>query len=356
MNKVSVILKVVDYCNFSCEFCRYSKKNDELCRKMTIDTAISTISKAANYNIKNGINYLYVIFHGGEPFLWGIDNFRKIFSFQNTFKKDNNEFVFLNSIQTNGSLISAEWINLFLENNVSVGVSIDGPDEINFHKGKIKKENVLEKIRLIQSSKLNFGILSVITNSHKGKAADYYNFLRTNSIKSVGLCYCYDPEGVESVTNENLSSFLIELFDLYFYGRYRFRVREFDCVIKKTLGYQTNNCAFDCRKNCGNYFSVFPNGDIHFCDSYEYKMLTLGNIMFDDFYDIKKSANFIDITKQLNKNYDNYCRQCDILKYCGGGCFRNDNDNGKNYFCNTYKEVYNHIAKVIEKVGEEEQA
>jgi len=61
---------------------------------------------------------------GGEPLLTPIDHLREVFEFgYSNFGK--------NGIQTNGSLITDEHIALFQEFNVHVGISIDGPRDMN---------------------------------------------------------------------------------------------------------------------------------------------------------------------------------------------------------------------------------
>ena len=258
VNNISIILKVTDYCNFKCSFCRYTMQSNKNPQKMDFEMAKECIFKAAMHNINQGENYLHIIFHGGEPLLWGIDNFINIFSFEDEFSLNYPDFKFYNSIQTNASKLDYVFAKLFQKYNVSIGISIDGPEDINFHKSPI---DITTKIAMLNEMNSNYGILSVITNSHKGKAKDYYEFIKANKIKSLGLCYCFDPIGESSINNDILSNFLMELFDLYFYGSYKFRIREFDCVIHRCLGRETHNCNFQCRKNCGNYFSIFPNGE-----------------------------------------------------------------------------------------------
>lgn len=351
MNNISIILKVTDYCNLKCSFCRYTLQTNKNPMQMDIELAKKCIYKAAIHNISQKVNYLHIIFHGGEPLLWGKENFIDVFRFEDEFVIKYPNFKFYNSIQTNATMLDYEYIELFKKYNVSIGVSVDGPESINFHKASI---DIANKIALLNEMGANYGILSVITNSHKDKAKDYYEFVKLNKIKSVGLCYCFDPIGEGSVSNDVLSSFLIELFELYFYGEYKFRIREFDCVIKNCLGRETHNCNFQCRENCGKFFSVFPNGYVYFCDAYEYKGDVLGSIKEKSFSDILSSEKLKEILQVLERNYMNNCRNCTILDLCGGACFRNDMQDGKNYFCQTYFEVYMYIKAVVNKYRKEE--
>jgi uncharacterized protein len=80
-------------------------------------------------------NYRFSLF-GGEPLLmpfadleemfrWGLERFGG------------------NAIQTNGSLITEEHLALFARYGVSVGISMDGPDELN----DVREAGTLDKTR-----------------------------------------------------------------------------------------------------------------------------------------------------------------------------------------------------------------
>lgn len=350
---VSVIVKVVDFCNFECSFCRYFQNKEHLVSSMSIDTFERIIEKASRYNIQHDLHHLTVIFHGGEPLLWGIDKFRLAIEYEKKFSKQNNNFKFTNDIQTNGSLINKEWAEFFKENNFSIGISIDGPNEINFHRNRLLPDDiVLKNIKYLRELKCHFGILSVITDMHKDCADAYYEFLVQNEIHSVGFCYCFDPNEKNIVSNEALSKFLIKLFDIFFYGSYRLHIREFEFVMKLCLNMSIEGCTFDYRKSCGNFFTITPIGDIHFCDSYDLNDISLGNINNNNFDDIKNNSILKDIINNARGSMIDTCNICQIKDICAGGCSRHVLSNGKNAFCNTFKILYPHIKDVIKKERE----
>lgn len=345
---VTLIIKVVDYCNFECSFCRFYLNREELHSSLSIETFTTAVEKAVEYNTKRGINHLTLIFHGGEPLLWGRQNFDKAIELEKKIIKEYEGFRFVNNIQTNGSLIDYEWVEFFKANNFSIGLSLDGPDEINFHRSSvILPQKVLENIKILNDNHCKYGILSVITNEHRGKAKEYYDFLCENDIHSVGFCYCFDSNGKNIVTNEVLTDFLIEFFKYYFYGDFRLHVREFEFVSKLTLNARVVGCTFDNRKSCGNYFTLFPNGDIHFCDSYSLDDNPLGNIHTESFEMIKKNDRLKHIIDRAINTFEEKCKQCSINNLCAGGCYRHVLDSGYNAFCDTFKILYPYISKTV---------
>lgn len=345
---ITLIIKVVDYCNFECDFCRYYQNRDRKSTSMTIETFEKIVLKAVEYNISKDVNGITVIFHGGEPLLWGMDNFVKAMEIEDKLKKEYNNIRFHNDIQTNAALINDGWADFFEKNNFSIGVSIDGPDEINFHKSRIIPSSiVLNNLSILRKHKCKYGILTVITEKHKGKAKKYYEFLKQNDIHSVGFCYCYDPNEIDIVSNETLTEFLLEFFKEYYYGDYKLHVREYEFVMKLCLGIRTDGCTFSYGKSCGNFYSVHPDGTIYHCDSYSLDEEKLGNLLTDAIEDIKHNKDLINKLDGYKMVMLKECGNCEIRDICGGGCARHILSNHKHAFCETYKEVYPYIERTI---------
>ena len=91
-----------------------------------INDAIRQIKEyVLNNKLRKKITFIW---HGGEPLLWGIENFRKVLEFQ---EKELSELDYGNSIQTNLSLLTEDYVDLFIKHDVHIGFSIDGFRELN---------------------------------------------------------------------------------------------------------------------------------------------------------------------------------------------------------------------------------
>lgn len=105
---------------------------------------------------------------GGEPLLVPIDDLEKIFAWGYERYKQN-------SIQTNGVLLTPAHIDLFKKYNVSVGFSIDGPDELNDSRwaGSAEKtRDATDKSHASLRAVLEAGIsCSVIVTLYKGNGS-----------------------------------------------------------------------------------------------------------------------------------------------------------------------------------------
>lgn len=342
------IMKLADFCNYECSFCRYAKTS-RAGTLMSMDVAKNTLQAVSHYNMTSGVNYAHIIFHGGEPLLWGIDNFRELCAFEKEFCSNNPGFRYYNSLQTNGSFIDESWIELFLDMDMDVGLSCDGPGDLNFHVKGEGRANIADIIRTLRRNRVRHGVLSVITNAHHNQAERYYEFLREANISSVGLCYCYDPDPRSNITvrNDILAKFLIELFDLYFYGDYELDIREFEDIILTLIGKEATSCCHKDRQQCGNHFTVLPNGEMQFCDSYRVDDASFGNIANEGIEGYLSSEGYKKTLTRLRENYSRTCQHCDIVDMCHGGCFRNDAEGGNNSFCNAYRALFSHVKMVI---------
>jgi sulfatase maturation enzyme AslB (radical SAM superfamily) len=161
-------------------------------------------------------------------------------------------------------------------------VSIDGDSTINFHTGSGNPssvtDSVVRRFQQLQASGVNCGVLSVITNSHKDRAKEFYNFCVQNRLNNIGLCKCLNEENGMTVRNDVLTAFLIDLFDLYFHGDYPLNIREFGTAIGKLLGRNDGVCTMVGRRNCGSYLTFDVHGNVFYCDtSYDLNQ-TIGNI------------------------------------------------------------------------------
>lgn len=78
---------------------------------MNVDIVKKILEESAEINAETN-QKVKVLFHGGEPLLWGIERFYEIYEYEKELS-DKTGVKFTNSIQTNASLIDDEWIRFF---------------------------------------------------------------------------------------------------------------------------------------------------------------------------------------------------------------------------------------------------
>jgi uncharacterized protein len=107
-------------------------------------------------------------------------------------------------VQTNGLLIDDSWCRFFLESDVRVGVSIDGPQLLNdLHRidrqGRGTFDRVMAGISHLRIAGVPFSVISVITSDSVNYPDDLYDFYVENGIKVVG----FNIEETEGVNRSN---------------------------------------------------------------------------------------------------------------------------------------------------------
>lgn len=347
---VNPIIKLTEECNYSCDFCRYANHRQKD-NGIPVEIACEMIQQCASYNLKHNVSSMNVIFHGGEPLLYSLENLHKIL--ENEVLIAEKGINISNTIQTNASLINDKWLDLFQKYSFSVGISLDGPLELNCHYSnnpQASLNNALSAYKAIKSRGLDCGLLSVITEKHLEKGPlMYFDFLLDNEISSVGLCYCFNRLDDKNVNPTRLGDYLVELFDLYFSSKTRIRIREFDMTIRRILGHPWNECTLSCRQSCGSFFTVRPDGSVEFCDDYDLQHDgTLGNINDNTLDSMIETKQYQSIANQSRQIVTEKCVNCQVFDLCRSGCSRND-INGENYFCVAFKRLYPHIKTTVQE-------
>lgn len=124
-----LILETTENCNLRCDYCVYnpgfkSKRNHGQ-KNMTLHIAHKAIDYLKKHSSKS--KEVAVTFYGGEPLLTFPFIKSCVEYTKSNLKKRKTSF----SITTNGTLLTREMAHFFKENNFSVIVSIDGPQEIH---------------------------------------------------------------------------------------------------------------------------------------------------------------------------------------------------------------------------------
>ena len=146
-------------CNLNCEYCFYLEKQalfgpGEQYR-MSDDVLSAFIT---NYITSQPTPVVEFVWQGGEPTLLGVDFFKRVVDLQKPFAKKK---TITNSLQTNGTLLTAEWCEFLKKHNFMVGLSIDGPKEIHDRyrrdrQGKGTFDQAMRGLRLLQEHKVEY--------------------------------------------------------------------------------------------------------------------------------------------------------------------------------------------------------
>lgn len=352
---ISILIKPASsLCNLSCKYCFYkdvATNRESYSNGIMTEATVDNIIKKALTPSNKVVSFA---FQGGEPTLAGLSYFQY---FVERVKENNIYNASINySIQTNGYTIDDDFAKFLKENNFLVGISLDGPKEINdelrtFQGFKGTFNRVLKSIDLLNKYNVPFNILCVLTAFNTKHINKVYNFYKKQGFKYLQFIPCLEPLESEGLTNKyslqnnHYTHALNTLFKLYkndyFNGDYT-SIRLFDNYVQMLLGNAPENCGI--AGICSCYYVIEANGDTYPCDFYCIDKYKIGNINKNSFFEMKEIDTSLKFIEE-SKNLDSKCLNCKHFRLCRGGCKRYrttsiTKDVPLNYFCESYYDFF----------------
>lgn len=363
---LTFIIKPTYSCNFRCKYCYLSNETKQQSQLLDVDFAKQIIMQLKLMLQESPRQKITIIWHGGEPMLWGIDNYREIWVYM---QKELADYEIHNSMQTNLSLVNDEWIDLFLQYNVHVGFSLDGTQAIhdqqrvNIH-GEPTFERIITNYRLCKKRGMRIGCIVVGSKKHIGHIPELYQFMREEEMGfKFNPLFCsgeaqnnLDEYGI---TPEEYAQMAIELFDLWFYDQ-KGKITEsnFVEIASNIATGKPTGCMFS--KNCqDNFLAIAPTGDVmpcgRFCDN-DLLQYSYGNLHKETLAEILPRIKQSDIYKRAEYIAQSGCAKCKWYHICHGGCLHDGflasgDFRHKTFLCSAYKKIFSHIEKRLKESG-----
>lgn len=369
-------------CNLTCDYCFYLEKqalfdSGEQCRMS--DRVLSSF--IANYITSQPTPVVEFVWQGGEPTLLGIDFFKRVMKLQKPFLGTKS---ITNSIQTNGTLLDAEWCRFLKSHNFMVGISLDGSKEIHNRYRRDRQGNgtfdqVMEGLMLLQKHKVEYNVLACVARETAASPLKVYRFFKDAGVEFIqftpiverlpnahsaqmGLHLAapavLDGENEETqvtpwcVVPEDYGDFLIAVYEEWVrHDVGKVFVMNFEWALNAWIGNPSPVCVH--AKQCGRSIVIEHNGDVYACDHCVYPQHRLGNILTDALPHLveKSLQSGFGVTKETA--LPRWCRKCEVLAACQGGCPKHrfkkscDDESGLHYLCEGYKKFFLHIRKYL---------
>jgi uncharacterized protein len=313
-----------------------------------------------------------VAWQGGEPTLMGVDFFRRAFATAERLRRPGQ--VLHHTIQTNGTLLTDEWCELFAANNVLVGISIDGPPEVHDtyrvdKRGNATSAKVLRGLALLRENGVEFNVLCTVNAANQDHGRDVYRYFRddlgTRFIQFIPIVERDNETGFQegdrvttrSVDPEAFGRFLIAVFDEWVTRDVgTVFVQAFDAALASWLHLPASVCVF--AETCGGAVALEHNGDLYSCDHFVEPKHLLGNITETHLADLIESPKQQSFGNAKRDTLPRYCIECSVRFACNGECPKNrfvltpDGEPGLNYLCAGYKAFFTHIDRLMALMAE----
>jgi len=286
-------------CNLDCSYCFYLEKEslypEAKSWKMPDEVLEAYIRQYIQSQDAPEISFAW---QGGEPTLLGVEFFQHALELQRRFAGGRQIH---NALQTNGTLLDDQWCEFLAKEKFLVGLSIDGPAELN-DVYRVDKQQaptfvaVMRGLALLKKHAVEFNTLTVVNRANSTQPLRVYRFLKeigsrfmqfiplversaTVPLKIKGLSLQPPPSNGPrpndavvtpwSVEASQYGEFLVAIFDEWIrHDVGRTFVQLFDVALGNWLGVGSTLCVF--AETCGRAVAVEHNGEVFSCDHYVY--------------------------------------------------------------------------------------
>jgi uncharacterized protein len=305
-------------------------------------------------------------FHGGEPMLMSPRQFDRLVGMAVEKLKDRVSL----GMQTNGTLVTDEWIEVLKRHNLRVGVSLDGPPKIHDlsrfdHAGRGSYSQTVQGLQKLQEKGVFSCVLTVINPGQSG--LEIYRHIRSLGVKNMNFL-------LPDVTHDSrrhfypdlgatpISDYLIPIFDAWYdEDDPNVVIRLFHAILTYLMG---GSAHFEAIGNhCENYLVIDTDGNIQANDAL--KVCDSGiaesglNVAQHGFDDLHLGLPLVNRLVHEGLSLSSQCQACAERDVCGGGAVTtryakvNGFDN-PSVWCGDMLELIGHIrARVRPVLGDQ---
>jgi len=332
-----LVIQPSPFCNIDCTYCYLPERsNTNKIKPETIEKLMDRVMEAGLIE-----NEITIVWHAGEPLAVPLPYYRKYFDIINA--RVTKEVKIRHSIQTNGMLVTEEWCRFIKDNDISIGLSLDGPEFLHdkhrvTRAGKGTLSKALEGAALLHKNDIRFHIISVITAESCKYPDEIFNFFKELGVEYLGLNF-EEVEGgnmassLQNGRSEVVYDFLTRMYALQEQNDHRMVVREFLNSKQSIIGdpfaekyrvdegmrfnHQTIPYAIISVDYEGNFSSFSP--ELLGQKSEVYGDFSLGNVYTDGFREAMDTPKFKRIMGDIQHGISQCEATCEYYHVCGGG-------------------------------------
>lgn len=331
---LEVIIKVTEVCNINCSYCYVFNMGNEDYKSRPQFISQGTAEQIVAF-LRQGVRdmkteRIRIVFHGGEPLMLGKRRFQ---SLCRTLQDGLGNLVDLGlGLQSNGALIDEEWIAIFEEFKINVGISLDGPERIHDHYRVDKAGNgthakTLAGIELLRSAynakRISCPGAICVINPDFPVSQVYHHIVRELGFKRVSFNLPMETcDSVPSRYTESLPRYLTGLFEEWLADEDpEIEIRILDQMLRVFAG---NDEFRDILLNVHKkHLMVVIAADGELSEHDDFKVINfaqrMGNVKDTSLLDFANSPLRQFLHALINSVPDD-CQGCDWRNYCRAGC------------------------------------
>lgn len=330
---LELIVKVTERCNINCTYCYVFNKGNEDYKKRppfiedhTIDGMVDFVEKGVT---DLGLKAVSIVLHGGEPLMLGKRRFNRLCT--KLIERIGSLVRLSIGLQTNAMLIDSEWVDIFAAHRIAVGVSLDGPKQVNdqYRIDKRGSGSYTATMRGIEVLREGFnngkiikpGLICVI--NPKSDAAEIYNHF-VHELGFTNVSFNLPMETVDSAPEgfgDDCAKYLVTLFDAWVRdGRTDVNIRIFDQLIRYLVG---EKFAQEVMPNfITKHLMVVVAADGELSEHDDFKVINFaqrGGTVFDTSLASFAKSELRRYIHAVSQALPDDCKDCTWRRYCRAG-------------------------------------
>jgi uncharacterized protein len=321
-----VIIQSTPKCNMNCNYCYLSEESRNPSANRIAGGGMSSDiqEKIKEVMINSHCDDITINFHAGEPLMLPIDYYKKAIDILG----DNNNYV----IQTNATLINQSWVDFFIDYNIGIGVSIDGPKNIHdAHRvtwnNKGTHAMTERGMDLMMANEFSFGTITVLSETVLQYPKEVISYLatKTNSM-SFNIC---ESVGTNQNKTQNYDSLVENFYKILFdfwaqlkLAGQNIQIREIDHMFQLILNDESSTIYRHQENKPLELITIDINGNINLFtpETAGGDVFEICNIMdINTFDELQYHPKFLKIYKQIWGGIKKCINECEYFSLCGGG-------------------------------------
>jgi uncharacterized protein len=330
----AALLKMASRCNLDCDYCYMYKHADQSWRSqpklMSRATVDAFAQRLRDYVVLEGLKNFAVIFHGGEPLLYGATGLANAAATIQSTVGDKCKLEF--SLQTNGVLLNTDSLDVLEAAGISVSLSLDGPRATHdrhrlTHAGESTYAETLRALELLRGrgGSIFRGVIAVIDPAFSPR--DAFEFFAQFDLPRLDFLL---PDATHSTppVGRDLDPTLYERWicdalDLWFREFPSMPVRWFDAVLASRVGVPSPTDVM----GFGAVSLLVIDTDGSYADHDVFKIVSPGagrlnaSVETESISAMSTHPSVLEHGHRLTLDgIASECRTCAVVDACAGGC------------------------------------
>ena len=349
-------------CNLACQYCYYlDKERHEEMTDALLDMFVRQYLEAQTQP------EVLFTWHGGEPLLRPVSFYQRALQLQQRYACGR---TIDNCLQTNGTLLTADWCRFFHDNHFLIGISIDGPQDLHdaYRRSPRRQstwQQVMRGIELLNQYDVMWNAMATVNHLTADEPQRFYRFFRDMGCQFLQFTPVVERlQGVVtdySVTPGQWGRFLCGVYDEWVCKDIgQLFVQLFDATLANWVGEAPGLCSM--APLCGRCAAMESNGDVYSCDHFVFPDYLLGNIHTSTLTSMLYGERQQQFGRSKSERLSRQCRECPFVFACHGECPRNRfvtdcyGEPNHNYLCDGYRQFFRHVASDMDFMKTELEA